>query len=170
MKHLAVSVSIVVLACVCSSPLATAAGQDPSSPEARAKARELTAQLETQPLGRSAKKARKWLMTWLIAVPDISVSVCSAVVGPLIGDKADYAGELMTQSMFAAAVFVIDHPDQASNEPAKQLAGVKGMLRAYEAVLKEKPKAHIPYLDELFAKRQAGTLEAWVRAQAKTCK
>ncbi len=65
MKRLAIAFWIVVLALVLAGPLVLEAGQDPSSPEARATARELTAQLEQQPLGESAKKARKWLMVWV---------------------------------------------------------------------------------------------------------
>ncbi len=169
MKRLPMAVWIVVFALVSASPLVLEAGQDPSSPEARATARELTAQLEQQPLGESAKKARKWLMIWVTKAPDISINVCQSIVGPLLEEKGGYAGELMTQTLFSAAVFVLDHPDRGSDEAAKQLAGVEGMLRAYESLLGQKPKARIAYLDELLAKRDAGTLATWVQEQTEKC-
>jgi len=74
------------------------------------------------------------------------------------------------QSMFSAAVFVIDHPERADDEAGKQLAGVEGMLRAYDSILREKPRKRIVFLDELLAMREAGTLAAWVRQQSAKCK
>ena len=42
-------------------------------------------------------------------------------------------------------------------------AGIEGTLKAYEALIKVKPKARWEFLDELIARREKGTLEAYVR-------
>jgi hypothetical protein len=65
--------------------------------------------------------------------------------------------------MFASAAFIIEHPDQANDRVAVNLAGVEGALRVYEAILKTKPKAKWEFLDGLLAKRERGELQGYVR-------
>ena len=168
-KALFVVVSALVLGLA--SQVCLAQKRGPSTPEERAQAVRLTRALETDPFNKEAKNARAWLITWLTDVPDISVTISPCYLGPLFEKKdKNYGSELFFQSTFAMAVFMIEHPDQAKDEVAVNKAGVEGALRMYEAVLKEKPKAKWPFLDDLIARREQGKLEDYVREAAAKCK
>ena len=145
------------------------AGQ-PSTPEDRAKAVEVTRSLETDPLGKQAKDQRNWIIHWLIDVPDIHVKVCANLVGPLLNSNKNYAPEIFTQMPPSAAAFVIANPDKANDDVAVYTAALEGSLRAYESILKVKPKAKWPFLDDLIEKRAKGELAAYVREAAAHCK
>ena len=142
----------------------------PSTPEERAKAVQMVQHLENDPLSSEAKQEREWLTVWLIEVPDIHATLCTAFYPDLLGTKKNYANELVMQAPYAMAVFQINHPDQASDENSRYMAGVDGTLNAYEAILKKKPKARWPVLDELLGKRARGELVAFVREKVPECK
>ena len=146
------------------------ADRGPSTPEERDTAVKLARLLESDPLGANAKEARHWFTMWIIEVPDIHVSLCGTLLGPVLDSKKNYAPELITQMMYSSTAFVIEHPDQANDEVAMYLAGVEGSLRAYESILKAKPKARWAYLDELIQKRDQGTLHTFIAAQVPACK
>ena len=66
---------------------------------------------------------------------------------------------------------IIEHPDQANDRVAVNLAGVEGALKVYENVLTTKPKAKSAFLDGLVDKRNKGELRAYVEEIANTkCK
>src|SRR5215210_9405237 len=69
----------------------------PSTPEERAKALQLVRQLEADPLGHDAKEARRWLLLWLTDVPDISVTICSDYLKPLLDKDKNYSSDLFFQ-------------------------------------------------------------------------
>jgi hypothetical protein len=143
----------------------------PSTPEERARALQLVHQLETDPLGKDAKEARRWLITWLAAVPDISVTISPCYLEPIFGKDKNYASDLFYQMTMSSAAFIIEHPEQAKDDVAVNKAGIEGTLRAYEAILKTKPKATWPFLDQLIERRNKGTLEDYVRETGATkCK
>lgn len=144
----------------------------PSTPEERANAVKAARLLEAEPFYKDAKKIRGWLTTWIIEVPDISVGICTEYLPGLYGTKdKNYESELVGQMMFASAAFIIEHPDQAKDSVAVNLAGVEGTLRMYEAILKTKPNAKINTLDQLVQKREKGELKAYVEEIATTkCK
>ena len=137
-------------------------GRGPSTPQEREQAVRLARGLESEPLHRDAKKAREWFTFWLIQVPDISVELCGDYLGPVAGSKKDYSSEIFTQMMYSSAAFIIEYPDRAKDRVAVNLAGVEGALKAYEAILKEKPKARREFLDGLVARREKGELRAYV--------
>lgn len=140
----------------------------PSTPEERAQALRLIRALEVDPLHAQAKDARAWLTVWIATVPDITVPLCGAFLGPLSGAHKNHSAELVTQMMFSSAAHVIEHPEQKDLE-AKYLAGVEGSLRAYEAIRRQKPKVKWPAMDELIAKREAGELQAYVHSKMQAC-
>jgi len=145
------------------------ADRGPSTPDERANAVRLARLLESDPLGPDAKEARHWLTMWVIEVPDIHVSLCGILLGPVLDAKKNYAPELITQMMYSSTAFVIEHPDQAADEVSMYVAGVEGSLRAYESLLKAKPKARWPYLDDLIQKRNQGQLLAYIGAKVPSC-
>ncbi|HEX8491702.1 MAG TPA: hypothetical protein VF658_02570 [Pyrinomonadaceae bacterium] len=143
----------------------------PSTPEERAQAVQLTRFLETDPLNKDAKMARKWLLTWLTEVPDITITLCGDYLKPLLEKDKDYSKDIFFQMSFSSAAFMIEHPDQAADDVAVNKAGLEGALRTYEAIVKAKPKVKWPFLDELIQRREKGTLEEYVREISTTkCK
>jgi hypothetical protein len=126
--------------------------------------------LERDPLGKDAKAAKQWLTIWLIEIPDISVNVCGALLGPVLESEKNYSAELVQQLMYSSAAFIIRNPDKATDDVAVYQAGLEGSLAAYEAILKTKPKARWAFLDDLLQKRNAGQLRAYVESSMENCK
>lgn len=56
------------------------------------------------------------------------------------------------------AAFKLANPDKAADEEAVQLAGIVSALTSYKWMVKEQPKATNAFLDDLVAKRTAGSL------------
>lgn len=168
MRERAWTVVLLTLAIVaCLQPARAERG--PSTQEERDKALALIDNLERDPLGKDAKAARQWLTLWLIEVPDISVTVCTSMLGPLTESKKNYTGEIGVQLMYSSAAFIIRNSEKRDDAASVQQAGVEGALRTYESILKAKPKAHQPFLDELLRKRDAGELAAYVSSAMKDC-
>lgn len=136
--------------------------QKASTPEERAQAVKIARLLETDPFHKDAKKMRQWITLWLIQAPDITVELCGAYLGPVSGSDKNYSSEIFSQMGFASAAFKIEHPDQANDRIAANLAGVEGALKIYESILTTKPKAKTEFLDELVEKRNKGELRAYV--------
>jgi hypothetical protein len=131
----------------------------------------LARKLEATPLDNSLKAEREWAVKWLIEVPDVSVSVCPAVLGKdFLKTKYKYSPELVTQLMLSSAAFVIEHPDQSKDKPAMYAAGAAGALKAYAAILKDDPKSKWKALDEPSGKQEQGQLADFVRENSRTCK
>src|SRR5215472_262723 len=159
------------LAVLVASLLAVAQNQrGPSTAEERARYVAIAQKLERAPLDPELRPEREWALRWLIEVPDINVSVCTAPLGEFMKKKYKYSPEVVTQLTFASGQFIIEHPEQAKDATAQYVAGVEGALRAYQSILKVKPEAKSRELDELFQKQTQGTLAEFVRdAAGKGC-
>jgi hypothetical protein len=142
----------------------------PSTPEERKRAVEMATFLETNPLAKEAKDYRAALLFFLAEVPDITITLCTNVLGESKRIKGDYHAELVGQLAYSQAKFVIENPDKAHDAVAVYLAGVEGVLRTWQAIKTAKPKAKFPLMDELLQKQQAGTLAAHVTEGMKGCK
>ena len=141
----------------------------PSTAEERAKAVQFAHDLESNPLGPQAKSEREWLTLWLIDVPDITVEICSRLLGPELPDKKKYGTEIFSQLMFSEAAFMIENPNKAQDSVSVHTAGVAGALKVYKAILKERPKAQLKALDEIVARRDKGELQEHVKEAMKYC-
>ncbi len=141
-----------------------------STPEERKAAVQMVNYLETQPFGKEAKNYRATLLYFLAEVPDITVNLCTNAFGETNQFKGDYEAELVGQSAYSQAKFIIENPDQATDEKAAYLAGVEGALRTWQSIKKEKPKAKFKLMDELLEKQKAGTLADYVKANTAKCK
>lgn len=138
----------------------------PSTPEQRRNAVETATLLEDDPLNKNAKRLREELLVFLIQAPDIHVILCTDVLGDFDRIKGDYAPAVTMQLTFSTAKFIIEHPEQAGDHERVFLAGVEGVLRAYENIKKAKPKVEMKPLEELLAKQRAGELADFVKAAA----
>lgn len=141
----------------------------PSTPEERAKAVQFAHELENNPLGPQAASEREWLTLWLIDVPDITVEVCSRLLGPELPDKKKFGTEIFSQLMYSEAAFMIENPDKVQDSVSVHAAGVAGALKVYEAIRKERPKVQLKVLDEIVARRDKGELQEHVKEAMKYC-
>jgi hypothetical protein len=117
--------------------------------------------LEQKPLDKEVGKMREWALKWVIETDKVSVSVCSAMIAGL-EEKYKYKSDVFMQYTLAIAAFKLANPDKANNEAATQLAGVESAIKFYDAILKEKPKAKSPFMDDLVTRRAAGSLNEYV--------
>src|SRR4051794_19986395 len=98
--------------------VAHAENRKPSTAEDRAKAVEIAAALESDPLNKQAKAQRNWMIHWLTDVPDISVKLCGNLLGPVLGSNKNYSAEIYTQMAPSSAAFIIKNPDKAHDNAA----------------------------------------------------
>lgn len=142
---------------------------DPELPADKAKVIEWTRLLESQPLHPQAAQMRGWVMTWVSDSPDVSVVACNTL--ELLEDETLPHGEaLFVQSLFGAAVYLIEHPGEQDPLLAQQLAGAESTLRAYSAMLREHPDARVANLDALLRDQAAGKLKTTMeRLVAEHC-
>src|SRR5437763_1015696 len=79
----------------------------PSTPEERARAVRIAQALEAQPTDLSLRDDYKWLLTWAVEVPDLSVSICTANMP--WKEKYKHSGDLAAVGLAATVAFVIQH-------------------------------------------------------------
>ena len=156
-------IALVFISLVVAGPCAAQQQRGPSTPQERGQAVNLTRFLEDDPLNAKAPDARRWLLTWLADVPDISVTICPDFLKPIMGKDKNYSSEIFGQSVYGSAAFIIENPDRANDEEAVYLAGLESSLKVYEAILKVKPKSTWAFLDGLIEKRNKQELDDYVR-------
>lgn len=143
--------------------------RSPSTSEERTRAVQVSKRLRADPLADDVQEDRQWLMTWLIEVPDISVKLCTTLLGDLGDVKNGYPGALIATMMASEAAFVIENPNKTKDSVAVYLAGVNGALDGYRTI-RDNSNYRLPQLDDLSQKREQGKLADYVRNIAKKCK
>ena len=142
----------------------------PATPDERAYAILLTANVEKDPLSLDASAARAWLDKWWDEVPDITVRPCNLIDAPN-HEPYDYGQELYEQITYSEGVFILENPAKSTDWNAALLAGMNGALRAYESILKQKPNARSAFLDDLLQQRAGGSLaDAVLQLVKERCK
>jgi len=148
------------------APLASAAAdRGPSTPEERKQALDYIHHFEADPLNPALKPEIQWVIKWTIEIPDVRVSLCTILDKLPKGDKKD-GQTLFTAMVMAQTAFVLQNPDKQNDDLAQYQAGVEGVLRIYESLLKTNPKDRQTYLDDLVLRRDSGTLAQWVKERA----
>ena len=160
---------VLALAVLLFLPGVTGAERGPSTPKERSKALRLIRQLEAEPLGEKAREARRWLALWLLDVPDLQVRYCAEIVGGDRSARERVRPDLLAQIPWSGAAFLIENPGKRDERSEIYTAGLLGALRAYEALLKDRPDQRSPLLDQLLAKRDAGELPAFVAETSQAC-
>lgn len=121
--------------------------------------------LEAKPLDKDAKGIRGWAVGFVIETDQVSVVVCGGdLMQPLLEKKNKNSTELIGQYTIGMAAFKLENPDKKDDENSAQLAGIESALKAYEAIIAEKPKTRFPAMDDLIVKRDKGELKALVEA------
>jgi hypothetical protein len=141
----------------------------PSTSEERARAVRIAQDLEARPTDPSLRDDYKWLLVWATEVPDLTVSMCTANM-PWKG-KYKHSGDLAAVGLAATAAFVIQHPDEGKDAATAGLAAMESMLRVYQKIVEQDPKAHSKEMDEVVEIQKQGKLDEYIRSRwANTCK
>jgi hypothetical protein len=149
---------------------AAAADRGPSTPEERRQALEYIRHFQADPLNPDLKTEIQWVVMWTMEVPDIRLDLCTSFYKL---PKAEFKdGQTLFEAMvFAQTAFVLENPDRQDDGPAQVEAGVEGVLRVYQILVKANAKDRQPYLDMLIKQREAGTLAQFVKQHAASaCK
>jgi hypothetical protein len=147
------------------APRLRAEERGPSTAEERAKVIDLTRKLENDPLNAQAEEWRVWLAKWIDEVPDVVVPVCPGLLPQLLRSQRNYSHELAMQVVYSSAAFIVEHPKQQVDQQAVFQAGVDGALKAYQSILKTRPRARWYFLDSLIQMRDKGELKEYLRKQ-----
>jgi hypothetical protein len=118
--------------------------------------------LETNPLDKETIKLREQAMRWVIETDQVSVGICSGVFGLFSDKKNKNSSEMTASYTVGMAAFKLEHPEQASDEKAAQLAGLESALKTYEAIVTSKPKTKNDDIEALLVKRKSGELPALI--------
>ena len=141
----------------------------PSTAEERARAVKVAHELEVDPLAKDAKDNRDWFIQWIVAIPDITVTVCNDYFGTVQKPLRGHSREVVNQMAISSTAFMIEHPDKAKDEQAVATAGLLGSLKAYQSILKQEPDARWPYLDKIVQMRDQGKLDDFVSDTRRKC-
>lgn len=155
------AVLVVVAATILSSTFtATAAKKDLKIESSQVVA--LTRLLEEQPHHQQAPVIRALMLEWEDKTTDTVDYVCPGVLSPVPDDGVPNGPELLAQFIFGSAAWQVANPAQKGALQPGQLAGMRSMLKAYQAFLASDPKARIPRFDELLARDADGSLPAYL--------
>ena len=159
---------VVLLAAFAAAPC-LAQGAATSSAEDKAQALSLVKQLEEDPLASGAENARQWLTNFVVNAPDLYISTCPELLGPLNGQGKNGAPELVGQLYFGNAAWAIQNPEKAMDREAVFVGGIESALRDYDSLLKQKSRWRWPLLDDLKSRSRKGTLADYVRENIAKC-
>lgn len=118
--------------------------------------------IEEKPFDKQAKDIRAWAVKYSSDTKDVTVIICGGTASPLLDKKNKFGSELLGQYLIAMTAFKLEQPTKANDENAAQLYGLESVLKTYEAMLKENPKAKATKIEELLTKRNDGTLTKFV--------
>ena len=142
--------------------VAASATPEASTAEERARIVALSRAFERDVLGPDAGRLATEIQGWWIEVPDLTVTwVRDLLPAEEIGSQV-VARALAVQALAAAGVFVIEHPDRASDRRASWVAGLEGVVRAYQRILVKHRELRDPFLDRLADRCAAGTLVEYI--------
>ena len=134
----------------------------PSTPAERARVVQMALDAEKSPLQIQARDG-EWLEAWVNDIPDLTfnksapASWLSAVV------KGDAREAIKFQYKASVMAFQINNPQQAELQSANDLAGMEGVLRAYESLLRKNPHYRCVKLDLALKARNQGELPGFLK-------
>jgi len=142
----------------------------PSTAAERRRAVEITRRLEKDPRTARGDADRKWLIQWIVEIPDIQVRTCDSPLDALRDDASDRHGRsLFLQHVFGVTVFLIDNPKRSGDWVAQQAAGLESVLRAYRALRQKEPGLHWRALDRYEQAKKEGKLADAIRTTMPGC-
>ncbi|MBC3807431.1 hypothetical protein H8K52_08755 [Undibacterium seohonense] len=157
------------VACGLLSTGAAQAERGPATAEEGERIVKLAAVADKDPLAAMSSAEGRWFQKWADDVPDYMFGPDKGVFWFHNGvAKGDLMRVLRFHHTVSTAAFQLQKKikdpmrNEADNE-AKTLAGVEGVLRAYESLVAKSPDNRVPAIDDLIAARNKGGLAELVK-------
>lgn len=140
---------------------ASATARGPSTPAERARVLQMAQAAQHDPLALQQRDGA-WLSAWIDAIPDLTFD--ASMPDDWLGTAATPATREALRFQYLASVmaFQIDHPEKARQQGDRDLAGMQGVLRAYETLLRQDKLNRSAKLDAALAARQQDRLPAFL--------
>jgi len=143
---------------------AAPAPRGPSTAEERARVVKLAAESQKDPIAvRAANEA--WFEQWISDVPDYMFKPLAVANWCMRSAKGEMRKVIQFQFGTSALAYQIEHnlpdPQKPEDVSAVNLAGLEGVLAAYETLVAKDPGSRSPKMDEALARRSKGELAAF---------
>jgi hypothetical protein len=152
------------------APAFAQGGRGPATAEEIARVVQLAAASDKDPIAVMTSSDGRWFEKWADDVPDYRFGPDNGAFWMFNGAaKGDLKRVLRFHHGVSTAAYQVQHhivdPQQNKEQnDAKTLAGVEGLLRAYESLLAKRPENRSEQLDQAIALRDKGQLAAFVKA------
>lgn len=145
------------------------AQRGPSTPEERNRVVAIAQASDKDPRGVMASEDGKWFLTWVDEVPDYEFRSDKGAYWSIRATKGDLRKAREFQHLVSVAAYQVQHHIQdpgknAEDDAAVTLAGVEGLLRAYETLRPKRPENRSEKMDAALSSRNKGELAAFVKA------
>jgi len=151
-------------------PALALAQRGPATPEEIARVEQIAAASDKDPVATMASADGRWFQKWTDDVPDYNFGPDKAAFWLMNGAaKGELKRVAIFQHAVSTAAYQVGHHIQDPRETPESLdsvtlAGLEGVLRAYEHMLPTHPEIRSAALDEALAARDKGTLAQFVAA------
>lgn len=163
--------AVVVISSGLALPAFAQSARGPSTPEENARVVQLAAVSDKDPIAAMTSADGRWFEKWADDVPDYRFGPDKGAYWMMVGGaaKGDLKRVLRFHHTLSTAAYQVQHhitdPEKNPEESdATTLAGVEGLLRAYESLLAKGPANRSEQLDQAIAARDKGALAAFVKA------
>lgn len=163
--------ALLALGACLAAPALAQSPRGPTTPEEKARIVQLAAAADKDPVGVMTSPEGRWFEKWADEAPDYMLGPDKGVFWAATSGaaKADVKRVLRFHHTVSTAAFQVQHQvfDPLKNEAdmeAKTLAGVEGLLRAYETLVAARAENRTPQMDNALALRNSGGLAAFVKA------
>ena len=140
-------------------PTASGAARGPSTQAERARVVQMAAQHD--PLALQQRDGA-WLSAWIEAIPDLTFGASMPDDWLNTAPTPATREALRFQYLASVMAFQIEHPEQARQQGDSDLAGMQGVLRAYDTLLRQDSRYRSAKLDAALAARQQDRLPAFL--------
>jgi len=120
-------------------------------------------QLEADPLGKDANVLRSVLVTYFDEI-DLTFEVCTTHLKPMLNSRPRSHKDLWLHLIIATGDHLLSNPDQLSQTHVYQLAGLERVIDVYDRMIQHNSKLVHPFMEDLRARREDGTLAEFVRS------
>ena len=161
--------AFTVISCALVAPSLSQAGRGPSTSEETARVVQLALASDKDPIATMSSADGRWFEKWADEVPDYSFGPDAGTFWLESGAaKGDMVRVVRFHHGVSAAAYQVQHamfdPQRKKEDmEAKTLAGVEGLLRAYESLLAKRPENRSQALDEAIVLRNNGGLADFVK-------
>lgn len=139
----------------------------PLTPEQLQRVADDIRRLEANPLAPDVQEARSRLIAWVVDSPDVHVTLCGAVLAPLMDTETEANGYLTVQHALSMAAYAVTEGGAEPDRVEANVAGLRGMLGTYRALREAWGERLVhPFLEELAT---MDDLAAYVRPRLAGC-